>query len=214
MASGLFLMGVIVAGAIAGLIILIASLYREDEEDYYDDTILQNTMTQYSDGYFQGKIVRKIYGTKRVGIIFKPNDIDKYKVKKKKDKIEEQGPIWVYPENIKSFPKGKVSGRRHVEVLLPPTINDFPSEEMKRMYGYLLEDIEKNNSYREEDKILRKRINRQNKFLEQSEGLDIANDTLNLTNEGFKSILKSLGKDDKKGFEFGSSPGSYGSGGN
>lgn len=201
MASGLLFMGLIVGGVIIGGLIFILSLYREDEEDYYDDTIFRNFMPQYSNGYAIGKITKRVQGNKRIGFYFLPTDIDKFRVKKKKEKIEEQGPVWVSKKQIKTIPKGDLSSRRNEIWVFPPSIKNLPSENIKRFLGEtILNEIEENTQKEQEDKILRNKIKRQNDFLDKSEGFRIAEDSINVMDESYKKALKTFLKEDKKGF--------------
>ena len=200
---GIVIFGIFCGVIIIGLFVWLIKIIKEKDEELYDDVIFHNFMPQFANGHFEGAVLDFITGEKRTGVKFIPKDIDRLKYMKDRKKIEIQPEI-VYFENslLKSFPKGTLSNERNILWGLPPKA-ELLQERLKEtdMGKIMMRMIEENSASNEERDILRMRQIRQRQMLEKSEGLKIAEDTIELLEESNKQIKKGYGKGEiKPGF--------------
>ncbi len=154
-------------------------------------------MSQYSGGYTLGIIKRWIKGGKRIGVEFIPKGkIPKKKVKGKGEEPEQKSYL-VFFDKRKLQPLS-LTEEKNIFVGYPPTPEDLSEELKKSPQGKaLMQIIEGLNIEDAEVSILRSRSKKQHKMLQQTEGLEIAEKTIELYGEGMKDIKKIYSKDDK-----------------
>lgn len=191
--------GIVAAFIIAGLAYWLFTLYERKEKEVYDDVIFINYMPQYSNGHAFGTINKFTYGTNRIGVEFAPKDFDKVKFQKQKKKpVVPAEKVYFDKGKFHWFPKGTLSAERNLCFGLPPRPEILPEEIKKTSQGrFLMNMIEGSNADQEEISILRQRQKRQTAMLEKSEGLEIAQDTIELSKEANELLKKLFTKEDK-----------------
>lgn len=187
----------IVGAIIIGILFATILVLKFKKEDLPGEIVqVTNFMSQYSKGYSSGLLQKIERGSIRSIVYFFPQDIDY-------NKIIEVSPVKVVVnnDNIYTAVKGTLSSNISHIFLLPPYAEELPTE-LKRtdMGKNFMELIEKNNSKREENSILRKRIEAQGALLNSTEGYGLVEEfisqTKNLSNDFYKNWVK--GKENKQ----------------
>ena len=193
-----FLGGLFFLVSIVLAVWFVIEFFRERKEPV-DQTLLMNYMPQYANGHHMGVIDEVIQGDTRIGIKFFPRDYDYAKEIKKHGKLKiEPQTVFFLKHQTRPIQKETLSDYRNILKAYPPKCEDLPVGVKKTEEGKeLMKIIEKNNSNKEETDILRMKNIRQKRFLEMSEGQEIAEDTISLEEESKSQIIKQLSKEQK-----------------
>lgn len=137
-------------------IIYLTTIYREKEEPT-DGTILENYMPQFSDGYTELVIDKKIERGDRIEVIAYPRDIDYKELFKKNSKIEiKPYKLFFLKSHFENLPRNSFSEHRNKAKAYPPRPEDVPEGIKNTLIGaVVMERIKDINSKDHELDIVR-----------------------------------------------------------
>lgn len=127
----LLFLSILITIIVVGLFVWLITVIFREERKPQDFTIIDNFMSQYTEGFSQGILLRVDIGEKRNGYEYIPKDIDHYgrRRQKNKSKIESQL-IYADKRHVISFPRGTFSSERNRIWILPLNPEDL-NEELK-----------------------------------------------------------------------------------
>lgn len=194
--TGVVIFIIFASAVILGFLIWLFILFSKREEDKNDDTIIWNLINNHAipvKGYLEGLQVKDDLVDGRHIIEYIPRDVD---VKDIKNNIEIPHITVVVDKNkVIDLPKGTLSGRRNVRILLANNSEDY-SPAFKRsilgpLYMALTEKISGDNV---ESKIIREGSTRKTDLLTELGDGEISQEVI----EQYKEREKDLAKVDTK----------------
>ncbi len=188
--------GLFILIAITLIILIVIIRYRE-WRDPDDDVEVRNSMTQYSEGRSEGKLldIYEANGKKLITMI--PYYSEKEKKKLKLQVIE---PVSFVVERNKaiSLPRGTLDKAFNFLVCLPPSSKDFPEDIKDTLYGKALMNLtEEINAENFKDKVHDLKEKNMQKLTEGVAGLEIAREAMQLKDEAITDYRKNAQAPDR-----------------
>ena len=188
--------GIMCAFLIAGIVyILINRVRNEDEPE--NETMIENYMPQYSNGYSEGIVKEMEFGEERVKIVFNPRDIN-YIRELRDNKNVNVEPITLYFNKRQIIPIN-ISSHRNKIKCFPDDIDLLPEQLKETRFGKkIMEIITENNKLNDESELYNARIKHVQKMgLELASG-KLAEKYVEISQEILKDKSELIKKEDKK----------------
>lgn len=191
---------------IAFTVLFVYFLYLRfsDKEDPQDKPLLLIFGHRFAKGHVFGFVDKVIRKKDRTCFIFFPRDIDYVRMQNDKEYKIEPIKIWVENEKEESLPKITFSEHRNLIMIYPKYAEELTDSFRKTDIGKAIMEItEDRNSRIEKQNCTRKRIDSQNKILDEIADVgNILNRVIDLQTSSFKEGLKS-----KEQTSYGKNPG-------
>lgn len=182
----LIIIGFICVLIISGLAVVATILYSKQEQIPHDPVFIKSFFpTRFTGGFSQGYQTFKEEGTNYTIIEFIPTDVDFYKTQAIK-------PIKLVVDNrlIVTFPKGITNNGMPEMWLLPPKEEHINKEIKSTDAGKIMMGIiGKNQELKEEIDMIRGRMDTQSKILENTRGLKLTAEYMELHDKLINSII-------------------------
>ena len=186
--------GIMCAFLIAGIVYILVNRVRNADEPE-NETIIENYMPQYSNGYSEGIVKEMEFGEERVKIIFHPRDINYIRELKENNILE---PITLYFNKRQIIPIN-ISSHRNKIKCFPDDIDLLPEQLKETRFGKkIMEIITENNKLNDESELYNARIKHVQKMgLELASG-KLAEKYVEISQEILKDKSELIKKEDKK----------------
>ena len=196
---------IILFGVVALVVVVLLYIYYKSglqDDDYSDYTLLENYMSQYTNGFSEGTLIGISKGETRTGYLFMPKDVDYLRRMKRDGKVEIE-PQLIFAENWQRIllPKSSLSGERNKIKILPYSPEDVPQEIRDTPFGKtLMEMIKNRRAERNVISVMRKEKELEDEMLIRTKGKDRIREYLALDKALTKDFAKKMldAKDDKK----------------
>jgi hypothetical protein len=173
------------------------------ENEYYDYTLVENYMSEYTGGFSEGELIDIIPSPDRYGYVIKPKDIDFLRRLSKREKLEIPIQIiWAYPYQVENMPKGVLSKERNKIKIFPPSPEDIPDSLKSTQYGQsLMSMVAKKKANKTAVEIIRSERDLEDELLKQTKGRDLfrkyLSDDKSLSRDFMRKHLDSIQKETK-----------------
>jgi len=186
--------GIMCAFLIAGIVYILVNRVRNADEPE-NETIIENYMPQYANGYSEGIVKEMEFGEERVKIVFNPRDINYIRELKENNILE---PITLYFNKRQIIPIN-ISSHRNKIKCFPDDIDLLPEQLKETRFGKkIMEIITENNKLNDESELYNARIKHVQKMgLELASG-KLAEKYVEISQEILKDKSELIKKEDKK----------------
>jgi len=189
-----YTIGIFVVFALLGWLWI--TIMKEEENDYQDPFVM-NMMPNYSSpikGFALGVLVKSTKVGDRYLVEYSPRDVDKSFMKDRKQ--IENVEVAIDKEKMLVMPKGTLSARRDIIILLPKNPEDFPSELKVTRYGRaLMAMTESINVDNVEIATVREGSDRKTNLVNKIGGGELSEKYVEMIEEIAKTVMKTMEKE-------------------